>query len=362
MNQYRGNILTEGQRSRVRVGRRIKKRGREITSIIKIMKYLRLLLLLPLLSLWTKSSNAQMRFDYPTMSNYYYLYSSEDRVYYNHNNKWEPVLYEETPLENKTIIKTNAPFTLVRNASFYFCPEARDSKKISDLVGESGKNIKTRVIPLTSSRGVAVKAPQREKKFHNLQLLINRGQNIVSFLSSEIYKSLKDTTTCITGYNRILTEKDELTKDSILASFKTLSDSISDRKYLHIIILYIICHGNKDKEGKYHFMVSDSEYDSLTCKYKNSIPADTISTCIKELRSKGADVYIYIDTNHPDDLARNISHLVNSYYFLWNPYLYNNYIKDLFREMRERTLYDFIKYDHYNEFTFYNIYYDKYLK
>ena len=329
------------------------------------MKYLRLLLLLPLLSLWTKSSNAQMALDYPDMSNYFYLYNSEDRVYYNHNNKWEPVLYEETPLENKTIIKTNAPFTLVHNASFYFCPEARDPKKISDLVGESGKRIKTRVVLSTASRGVAI-IPAKlrlQSKFHNLQLHINEGRYSVRNLSYGIYQSLKDTTTCISGYNRILFKKDNLTKDSIFASFKTLSDSISDRKYHHIIILYIICHGNKDKEGKYHFMLSDSESDSLTYKYKNSIPADTISTFIEELRSKGADVYIYIDTNHPDDLARNISHMANSYYFLWHPLLYNDkYIKYLISKMRERELYDFTKYDEFNEYTFYNIYYDKQLK
>ena len=319
------------------------------------MKYLRLLLFLSLLSLWTKSSNAQMALDYPDMSNYY-LYSSEDRVYYNHNNKWEPVLYEETPLENETIIKTNAPFTLVHNALFYFCPEARDSKKISDLVGERGKRIKTRVVPMTASRGLALKVRQREKKFHNLQLHIKEGRYSVMNLSIGIYQSLKDTTTCISGYNRILFKKDELTKDSIFASFKALSDSISDRKYDHIIILYLICHGNKDKEGKYHFMVSDSEYDSLTCKYKNSIPADTISTCIEELKSKGADVYIFIDTNHPDDLAWNINQMANSYYLLWHPFAYNdNYIKELFSEMRGRKLYDISEYDDCNDITIYNI-------
>ena len=33
-------------------------------------------------------------------SEYYWLYSSDDRVYYRRHNKWQPVLYDETKLED----------------------------------------------------------------------------------------------------------------------------------------------------------------------------------------------------------------------------------------------------------------------
>lgn len=318
------------------------------------------LLLLAALCFWTFSTNAQFPHEYPRSSNYY-LYSSEDRVYYNHNNKWEPVIYEETPLEGETKIKTNAPFTLVRSAQFFFCPEVRNPQKISELVGKGGNRsrIKDRITDLTSSRGVAIKGARlhRDTKFHALHLYRNEGGYTLMRLSDAIYKTIKDTTDYLSGYNRILMRESETSKDSILASFKTLSDSISDIKFHHVIMLYLFCNGNRDKEGKYHLMVSDSEFDSLTCNYKNTIPFDTIHSYIKELKSKGADVYTYIETNHPDDLARNIIYMDNSIYYLWKPFADGEeYIKILLRKMRDRLLYESYEYDN---FSIYNIYYDK---
>lgn len=314
-------------------------------------------LLVAVLCFWSLLANAQFSFDNPQSSNYY-LYSSEDRVYYNHNNKWEPVIYEETPLKDETMIKTNAPFTLVHSGRFFFCPAVKEPKKISDLVSGGGNRKKSEVIDMTSSRGVVISAPdRRETKFHALHLYrINGGYSSMG-LSNAIYKTLKDTTDCLSGYNRILMRDNETSKDSILASFKTLSDSISDSKYQHVILLYLFCNGNKDKEGKYHFMVSDSKFDSLTCNYINTIPFDTIDTCIKELKSKGADVYIYIDTNHSDDLARNIIHMDKSFYDLWNPFAFNKtYIKSLLNMMRDRSLYEKFEYEY---LTIYNIYYGR---
>lgn len=317
-------------------------------------------LLLAVLCFWTLSANAQFSFEYPQSSNYY-LYSSEDRVYYNHNNKWEPVIYEETPLEDETMIKTNAPFTLVHSDRFFFCPEVIEPKKISDLVSGGGNRNRrnSKIVGMTASRGVALKVARlnRKTKFHALHLYKMDGGYTLMGLSDALYKTLKDTIDCLSGYNRILMRENEMSKDSVLASFKTLSDSISDSKYQHVILLYLFCNGNKDKEGKYHFMVSDSEFDSLTCSYKNTIPVDTIDTCIKELKSKGADIYIYINTNHPDDLARNIIHMDKSCYDLWRPFPFDkSYIKSLLRGMRDRSLYESYEYEY---LTIYNIYYGR---
>jgi len=316
-------------------------------------------LLLAILCFWTLSANAQFPYEY-SLSRKYYLYSSEDRVYYNHNNKWEPVIYEETPLEEETKIKTNAPFTLVQSDQFYFCPEVRDPKKISDLVGRGNRSrINNKVVDNTFVRGVQIEDERlnRDTKFHDLHLYKIDGDYTLTIISDGVYETLKDTTDCLSGYNRILIEENEMSKDSILASFKTISDSISDSKYHHVILLYLFCNGNKDKEGKYHFMVSDSEYDSLACNYKNTIPFDTIHSYIKELKSKGADIYTYIETNHPDDLARHITHMDKTTYFLWKPIIYGDeYIKSLLNMMRDRSFYESYVYDY---LTFYYIYYSR---
>lgn len=325
------------------------------------MKHLKVFLLQAIL-LFGASSNAQEYNKSPYKGSSYYLYSSEDRVYFNKDNKWEPVIYEETPLENETKIKTNAPFTVIQNTRLFFCPEARVSSKLSELINNGKKrnkelqiNIRKKSVDLTSIRAVAI-APTK-CKFHNLLIGFCDSDDEIMNISSRI-KQQESQDNDVIGYNKVLANKNNLSKDSILSSLKSISDSIGKDGYIHIIVVYISSFGFKDKEGKYHFMTSNSEYDSLTCNYTNTIPVDTINSYVEKLKSEGADVYVFINSNHTNDLVQNIYYLDNCYALLWTPLAPS----DKGSPFYVRSMFDIIRDTSHEKNSECNIYYNIYYK
>lgn len=275
------------------------------------MKRYRLLFILAGLLLWT-SSNAQYTSFYPMKSFVYYLYSSEDRVYYYNKDKWEPVIYEETELEKGTIIKTDSPFTLIYNKRILFCPAAKEARTIEDLIKTGGS--RNTIIDYTASRGVAIKV----KALYDLHYLLigaNDNKNKITSISNGINETINANSKYNLGYNHVLLNDAETSKENILTTLNNLSDSLN-RGYL---LLYISSNGIMDKEGKYHIFTSDSRYDSLACGYINTITADTLNLYIEKIKSKGLEVCVFADVNNSDGFVQNLYHIDDSSATLWLP-------------------------------------------
>ena len=270
-------------------------------------------------------------------SDFYRLYSSDDRVYYKNHNKWKPVLYDETKLEDDSKIRTNAPFSVIKGRRILFCPASKDAHKLKELIKMGGKrnsNItKTHakshalmVVPgnlfndsvdtLASKKhrdSVVTAKPQiKKRKFHYLVVDMNGSSNIKEdqepswaekYLSFALKYIFRTDTNDISGYNEILIEKNETTKGSIYNSLKVLTDSARSEDN---VFLYISSSGITDKDGRYHFMTSDTKYDSLKCNYLNTLPLDTLNKYVSILDSKDVEVFVFIDTNSPKDLLHNI--------------------------------------------------------
>lgn len=93
-------------------------------------------------------SNAQSR-------SYYQLFNSEDKVLYLNENKWQLVFYDKTILEDRSVIKTNAPFNVLelREHKLLFCPESKEPKKLVELIKIGG--VRNKTIASTHSSGMA---------------------------------------------------------------------------------------------------------------------------------------------------------------------------------------------------------------
>ena len=301
------------------------------------MKFIRTIVLL-MITLCISTANAQSR---PSRTPYYFLYSSQDRVYYNNQDNWKLVYYEETFLNNEFLIKTNAPFTVkdVNSSKILFCPEAKEAKTLRELINLGGKRneVPERTHGLASMIDLYSLGGKRNKRQINYLLIGNdKTKEIVYSTGSRINDTLRADTNLCLGYNKVLLEKSDLSKDSILKSLKSLSDSIDGRS----ITLYFSCNGLKDMDGNYHFITSDTKYDTLTCKYVNTLPADTLNTYIELLRAKRVDVRLFVDTDHPHDFIHNISNMENSCAYIWTPGMDDLKIaKNLFRSFFYRPNY-----------------------
>ena len=119
-------------------------------------------------------------------------------------------------------------------------------------------------------------------------------------------------TNYVTGYQNRLIERENITRDSIVKSITSLSDSIT--KSSDKVFLYLSLHGTKDKDNKYHFIMSDTEYDTLSCRYVNSFPAETLHAYLSSLNLK--NFCVFIETDNPRNLMQNIYDMDNCCCFM----------------------------------------------
>lgn len=233
---------------------------------------------------------------------YYHLYSSDDRVYYKDGKAWKPVYYDETRLSMDTKIKTNAPFTVVKGTKVFFCPATKKGMVLSELIKKGGRRnvIVDHTHVLHSYSGIAFFIKEKDKLDY---LLIGTDE------IKNIDAALKNDTNYAIRYSKTLIGNENLTNDSIINNLKFLS--CAKREKWNNIFLYLSLSGNKDSDGKFHFVTSNTEYDTSNCKFSNSLPADTLNNYLDILESKGIEVYVFIDTTEPEALTQSIFNMEN---------------------------------------------------
>lgn len=279
--------------------------------------------------------------------NHYSLYSSSHRVYYKDGNNWKPVLYDETILKNETVVKAELPFTVFNGNQIFTCKPSKDGDTLGDLI----YNVKSRksTIEKTFVFHKLIDFPDSlyNKNAYNINYLLievnNWREKLYTFspdlkqlsccfneLINSDFKSLlhnyeegwdddiysNSEIKCVLGYNNLLTDVKETTKKSIVDNLRILFDTKKTDK----VMIYISCDGITDSDGKFHFVTSDAEYDSLNCNYINTISADSLFSSIKVLKPKGTEVYVFINTKNSETLIENIFDMDNKCAYIWNPY------------------------------------------
>lgn len=218
---------------------------------------------------------------------------------------------------NETKIKTNAPFTIKRDTKIFFCPEAKESKSLRQLIDIGGERNKTipRTLTMASTASVLTRNGKTIIHKKNISYLLIGDEitkETVKELASGFDSILLADTNYVFGHRIVLVE--EVSKETVHTAITTFADS-AESDY---IVFYLSCNGIKDIDGKYHYILSNLKNESTNGIYTNTLSVDTLNTYIEHLESEGKAVYVFIDTNHPDDLAQNIYYLDNSCAYLWS--------------------------------------------
>ena len=268
---------------------------------------------------------------------YYFLYNSEDKVYQKIGGNWEPVIYERTILSDKSIIKTKAPFTLRIHSiqKLLFCPESKDGERLDILIDMGGKKNKTIARTHTKALYVGFHKSNIKKTINYLILGSEETKTFVKKLENRLNNTLRADTNLVLGYNKVLLYENELSKESILKSITSLSDSIKRGD----LIIYISCNGIKDKEGKYYFIPTGSKDDTINCNYMNTLPTDTLDTYFTSLNSRLKKFIVYIDTDKPMDFLCNVRDIEKSCAYVWPTF--GNGIESLIKSLLEDRVKDF---------------------
>lgn len=263
--------------------------------------------------LYSYSQSRKVAEDLGIVNHNYYLYSSDDRVYYRNEKSWLPVYYDETILRTNTIMKSNAPFTIIKGKRIFFCPESKQGEALEGLIKKGGT--RNKVI-----RRTGIKAMYADFSFldsiykgekDTIREVWRHADKLHSLLIGTDIEMTADSN-YVAGYQNRLVERGNVTRDSILKSIASMSDSIT--KSSDKVFLYLSLHGIKDKDNKYHFITSDTKYDSLTCRYINSMSADTLHAYLFSFNLKC--FCVFIETDNPRDLMQNIYGMDNCCCFL----------------------------------------------
>lgn len=267
----------------------------------------------------------------PSSAQQYMLVGSKAKIHYKHNyneHTSKPVYHKETTLSPEDIIITSKPFSIIvknGNGRTIYCPSsAPDGTKLRELI----------------LRKIAYKAPES-----NTSTYKGEDLNINNIIKSELstpsstvfhyliigvhefedshWKSLPVPKVNVENMSRAIDEfmipnndfhlsnhmqlinAEETTRSNILASINALVDSVKPNNN-EMVLLYISSHGIKDSKSKFHIIVSDTHFDSLSSAPLNSITADTLISCVNRLEKKGAKVLCFVDACYSGTILMDI--------------------------------------------------------
>lgn len=291
------------------------------------------------------------RDNYQTIINSYYLYSSDDKVFYKDQKTWKPVFYEETVLSPDNIIKTNAPFTVKNNKRILFCPASKKGQTLRKLIDQGWIRYKQKEMTAVAANLAGLAFIPKDKTHYLLLGLkdcplldsVSVDEDLVEEaivkLPDLINETIKRDTNYIEGYHKVLFDDKGTSRDSIFYCLNALADSAKrDDK----VLIYIAGPGIPNKDGQYQFLTSDSKYDSLSYNYTNTITADTINTFVNKLAKWHVRACVFIDTNDPKALINNIGNMDSSCVYYINPKRQygSEYSKEIVKEWERKDYFD----------------------
>lgn len=261
----------------------------------------------------------------PIYAQQYKLYSSDDRVYRKINGAWEPVFHDETLLDRNSIVKTNAPFTIVeqwKKSNVIDCPPSIEGQSLNSLIGMG--HVRKGVVASTSTKKGEdlysnineVDLPSAESvKFHSLLIGVNKFSDNhweelpspasnINRLNKAINDKMIPENRYMCANNKVLLGVDGTTLSSIANSLNEQSDSIMDKE-TNLVLIYISSHGVKDKDGVFHFVTSDTQYDTKTSTVTNSLSSDSLIMFINKMTAKGAEVLVFVDACYSGSIIEN---------------------------------------------------------
>ena len=246
----------------------------------------------------------------------YKLFESEDRVYYLKEGKKTPVYHGETLLDKNTYVKSDSSFAVEELGShgrIIDCSPAKEYHKLEDLI-KKGYIKKTVVKKTATQKGGNLFLKDIIEKEQNVDLVRNIYYFIVGVKQfrdghwdslplpqvnvNKFISAIEDNLIPSNNYNlkmhEVLTDSTFTTRNYILERLNVMADSIKSNNN-DLIIIYLSSHGDKDQDHKFHFIVSDSNYDSIHVKVENTIDADALYSCVNKMAAKKAKILLFVD-------------------------------------------------------------------
>jgi len=248
-------------------------------------------------------SNAQKTY------NNYHLIKSDAMVFYNNNNNWDTVYYNETILKDESLIKTQSSFNVfnIESRVTFSCQAAPTATRLGTLIkkGSSRKPINEGTVTFGGTAATHSRqngGADHSKRINYLFIGDEKSKEKMERLSSDLIDIINANTDYVLGYSEILCKPQGVSNKSIINALKNVPDSVEYGD----IIFYLSLNGLKDKNENFHLMTAGAEYDSLTCKYLNTLPFDTLCTYLEDVNNHGMEICIVINTDHPDNLIQYI--------------------------------------------------------
>ena len=256
----------------------------------KIIKLALLIVLSNVALISMAQKNSQNYYD--KIMNSYYLYSSDDKVFSLENHKWVPVFYDETVLNLKSKIKTNASFTVKNHNRIYYCPASQKGQLLGKLIDQGVARNKQKEWTVLHADLMDNYVPSK-KKYHYLLLGLNEctlsdnvnvdaklNKGVMERMAKLIHETMDKDTDYVEGYHKILFDDNETIGDSILNSLNAISKAV---RRDDMVLIYIAS--------------------------PKPVSLDTINTYVNKLDSVEARSCIYIDTNDTKSLVQNLCNM-----------------------------------------------------
>ena len=273
------------------------------------MRYMHFISII-LFLLWCNTAQSQ---------NCFRVYSANKEVlYYNlQTNKWELAYLRKTLLDKSTRVKSNDHFDVedVHNRSIYHCGPSTGTELVKLIMKGYTPNPDEKGNTVVKGSEYDLITDENEgeiakRNFHYMCVGVHDYQDThwsslaVPNVNLELLsRSISEVMLPNNGYNlrwkKLLYDKTNTTADSIRSSIQMLVDSIQDHNGgTDMVLLYLSGHGEKDASGQFHFIASDTRYDSLSGQCVNSITAIELNNYVNQLARKGTKVLIFVDACH----------------------------------------------------------------
>ena len=291
------------------------------------MKYLRCLLLL-----------AVLQPAFSAVAQKYKLFSSDDRVYYKSGIEWKRVYHNSTELNLESVIKTNKNFSVIEdkmNGAVTKCSAEPNGQRLAAIItkGYTTQNV---VLRTSTSKGedLSSNSPEIALPFRDLPVNLHYllvgvhhfddayfaplplpNVNVQS-LSRAIENNMVPSNNYNIGYHQTICDDNETRLDGINQALTALLDSLKPNNN-DMVMLYFSSHGVKDQGNQFHFITSDSRYDSVAHQMRNTMTAAHLNQYVNKMAAKGAKVLVFVDACYSGTIIMDIRQMDgSSVYFM----------------------------------------------
>lgn len=253
-------------------------------------------------------NDAQAQNTYQYVGGVFYYYDSDSK-------RWE-LIKKETILTDNTLVKSKKEFEVKdrKTHDAKCCASSSNGEKLSVLIKKGCKKEKISRITAISKGSVIdlfnvdeANSFSRGVIFHSLLVGVHQFRDSywkslltpdanLQQMEKAIHERMIPNNGFQSGYHQILYDENETTADAIRQSVHTLIDCVHNyNSGSDLVMLYLSGHGEKDKANQFHFITTDTRFDTINASFSNSITASEINSWIHQLTQKGSRVLVFID-------------------------------------------------------------------